>query len=52
MIDYDKIYENIKMEKRLREIRSEEDTPNHIRYEIDTCLDNIKRDNKRLENGN
>jgi len=52
MIDYDKIYENIKMEKRLREIRSEEDTPNHIRDEIDTCLDDIKRDNERLESGN
>ena len=52
MIDYDKIYENVKMEKRLKEIRCEEDTPNHIIDEIDSCLNDIKRDNERLENGN
>lgn len=51
MIDYDRIYENIKMEKRLREMKDEPDRPNHIIHEIDECIDDIKRDNERLENG-
>ena len=51
MIDYDKIYENIRIEKQLRDMRCEEDTPTHIRHEIDECLADIEKDNERLENG-